>query len=220
VRAPTKPSRCFPCDTAVYWKPASVNSEPDFVGYNQRFSERALLQQPDGFEGRPPIGGYRDAPDLVVLDGDDGESSQAQLEATAPPLTESGSDAHEAPLSCTDEFPWLQVEIAEGFPQILGPLQGSSVPLMPGRSWNVGIVLKFDVIVQIPKRLGTTLREVDTLDRVFSSPAFVNAGKKAEEKVITPEMEEEIRALAAQHEAKKAEEARKARPVHVKRFEV
>lgn len=46
------------------------------------------------------------------------------------------------------------------------------------------------------------------------------ASKKTEEMAITPEMEEEVRVLAAQYKARKAEEARKARPVHVKRFEV
>jgi hypothetical protein len=34
-------------------------------------------------------------------------------------------------------------------------LQGAGVPVMPGRSWNAGIVLEFDGVVQIPKRLGT-----------------------------------------------------------------
>ena len=48
---------------------------------------KALLPQPGGFEGLLPVGGYCDAPDLVVLDRDDGVSSQAQLRATAPSRT-------------------------------------------------------------------------------------------------------------------------------------
>src|SRR4249919_23095 len=115
---------------------------------------RPLLRQPGGFEGLLPIGGYSDAPDLVVLDGDDGVSGQAQLEATAATLPDSGGDAHEPASSCTDEFPRLQAEVPEGLPEIRGPLQGSRVPLMPGRPRNAGIVLEFDVLVQIPKRLG------------------------------------------------------------------
>ena len=66
-------------------------------GSGSYFSPKALLRQPGGFEGRLPIGGYCDAPDLVVLDGDDGVSSQAQLEPTAATLPKSGGDAHEPP---------------------------------------------------------------------------------------------------------------------------
>jgi DNA-binding transcriptional regulator PaaX len=47
-------------------------------------------------------------------------------------------------------------------------LEGSSVPLMPGGSWNAGIVLEFDVLVQIPKRLGTKIDAVRAaLSRLF-----------------------------------------------------
>jgi HK97 family phage prohead protease len=46
------------------------------------------------------------------------------------------------------------------------------------------------------------------------------AGEKTEEKVITPEMEEEIRVLAAEYKAEKAKAARKARPIKVARFKV
>jgi hypothetical protein len=114
-----------------------------------------LLRHSNGFECLLTIGGYRDAPDLVALDGDDGVSGQPQLEATAATLPKSGGDAHEPPSSRMDEFPWLQGEVPEGLPEIRGPLQGSSVPLMPGCSWHAGIVLEFDVLMQIPKRLGT-----------------------------------------------------------------
>jgi hypothetical protein len=40
---------------------------------------RVLLRQPDGFECFLAVRGNRDAPDLVVLDADDGVGSQAQL---------------------------------------------------------------------------------------------------------------------------------------------
>src|SRR5262245_44446193 len=80
---------------------------------NRPSPSKRLFRQPGGFEGRLAIGGYRDAPDLVVLDRDDGVCSQAQLEATAATLPKSGSDAHEPPSRCADEFQWLQVEVPE-----------------------------------------------------------------------------------------------------------
>jgi HK97 family phage prohead protease len=75
-------------------------------------------------------------------------------------------------------------------------------------------------IVSMKSSTTAVLREIDkrASDNLFSHPAFAPLGTKR--KHVTPEVERDIREVAAKAEAEEAKAARKARPVQIKRFEV
>jgi hypothetical protein len=77
-----------------------------------------------------------------------------------------------------DAFSWLQSKVPEGLPEIGGPLQRSRVPDVPGRTRDVRIVLKLDVLVEVAERLGLIwVIEVDFSEAVESAAELVEDPK-------------------------------------------